>query len=293
MANTSATKPQARAAMTRRWARHWLRCCREMPVHAQAVLDRYDDGPARRIHEFRRLMKAWRALLKLAPPGLAEEENAVRAGAARLRRGFGMARDKAVIAKVLGTLAPEQPSQDDAQAVAETLLREQGDAVRAELQRLSGEMEGWSLTDEAGGFLVRAFRRSYRQARRQARRDPRRMKLKRLHGWRTMIVDLGYQLSFFQPADAPRFRQQAEVAERLRAHLGNAIDLDMVRAYLAESPWTGDGERLANEIARRIARHRRKAAKLAERLLERRPVRVGAHLREAMGRHTPRRISLG
>lgn len=277
--------------MMRRWARHWLRSCREMPARALAVLDRDDRDPAGRIHEFRRLMKAWRALLKLAPAGLAEEEQAVRWGVARLRRGFGMARDAVVIARVLGTLGPDHASQDDAQAAAEALLREQGDAVRAELRRLSDEMARWSLSDETGGFLTRTFRDSYRRARRRTRRDPRRMNLKCLHGWRTMVVDLGYQLRFFQPADPVRLRPQVERAERLRSRLGNVIDLDMARAYLAERPPTEDGERLADEISRRIARQRRKAAKLARRLFDRRPKRVSARLREAIGLHSPRRVS--
>lgn len=279
--------------MTRRWARHWLRSCREFPARALAVLDRREEDPGRTIHEFRRLMKAWRALLKLAPAELAEEGKAVRGAVGGLRRGFGIARDTAVVAKVLSALCPDHASEDDAQDAAAVLLAEQGDAVRDELRRLSAEMARWSVSDETGDFLVRAFRRSYRLARRHGRRDPRRMDAEHLHEWRSMIVDLSYQLSFFAPADPAGLGQQAKAAERLRSRLGNAIDLGMVRAHLAERPALDGVDALAQEIPRKIAKQRRKAAKLAKRLLARRPRRAGADLREAMERRPPRRTSFG
>lgn len=265
-----------------------------MPDRALAVLDRHEDGPEQRIHQFRRVMKAWRALLKLAPAALAGEGRAIRADAGRLRRGFGTARDTAVIAKVLGKLCPDHARMDDAEAAAAAaadLLRDRADAVRIELRRLSAEMERWSLADEAGDFLARAFRRSYRRARRHARSDPRRMSVEHLHDWRTAIVDLSYQLSFFAPADPARLRGRAAMAERLRSRIGNAIDLDMTRSYLAEGAAVDDGKRLAHAIDRKIAKQRRRAAKEAGRLLARRPRRARAELSEAMQRHPPRRVS--
>lgn len=265
-----------------------------MPGRALAVLDRHDDDPGRQIHEFRRLMKAWRALLKLAPIGLAEEGKAIRTCAGRLRRGFGGARDSAVIAKVLGKLCPDRAPKGDAEAAmaaAAVLMRDQGDAVRTELQRLSAAMAGWSLADETGEFLAQAFRRSYRRARRQARENPRRMSVEHLHDWRTTVVDLSYQLSFFAWACPARLRRQAGMAERLRSGVGKAIDLDMVRTHLAEEALASGGKRLAHEIERKEARQRRRAAKLADRLLARRPRREHADLAMALARHPPRRVS--
>lgn len=294
MATRSSSGPEAKAAMMRRWSRHWLRSCREMPGRALAVLDRHDDDPGRQIHEFRRLMKAWRALLKLAPIGLAEEGKAIRACAGRLRRGFGGARDSAVIAKVLGKLCPDRAPKGDAEAAmaaAAVLMRDQGDAVRTELQRLSAAMAGWSLADETGEFLAQAFRRSYRRARRQARGNPRRMSVEHLHDWRTTVVDLSYQLSFFAWACPARLRRQAGMAERLRSGVGKAIDLDMVRTHLAEEALASGGKRLAHEIERKEARQCRRAAKLADRLLARRPRREHADLAMALARHPPRRVS--
>lgn len=294
MATRSSTGPEARAAMMRRWSRHWLRTCREMPARALAVLDRHDDDPGRQIHEFRRLMKAWRALLKLAPTGLAEEGKAIRAGVGRLRRGFGRARDSAVIAKVLGKLCPDRAPVGGAEAAnvsAAALLRDQGDAVRTELRRLSGAMAGWSLAGQTDDFLAWAFQRSYRRAYRQARENPRRMSIEHLHDWRAMVVDLSYQLRFFAQTHPARLRRQAEMAERLRSRIGNAIDLDMARAYLAKEVPASGGKRCAHEIGRKLARQRRRAEKLADRLLARRPKRERADLAKALGRHPPQRVS--
>ncbi|CAM5769661.1 CHAD domain-containing protein [Bosea minatitlanensis] len=278
----------------RHWARHWLRTCRRMPLRALDRLARDGIAPEQTIHEFRRLMKAWRALLKLAPAGLSQQARAVRAAAGRLRRGFGPSRDRAVIAGVLRKLCPQRLPPDDAEAAAAAagaLLREQGEAVRTELRRLSAAMAEWSLADETGDFLVRACGRSYRRARRRARKDARRMSIERLHDFRSAVVDLGCQLGFLAPAESAGLRRQAALAERLRSRLGRAIDLDMARTCLAAEAGMADGGRLMREIERRIARQRRRASKLADRLLARRPGRVRARLAAALGRHPPGRAS--
>lgn len=293
MAKADASEPAAEAAMMRRWARHWLRSCRQMPVRALAVLDRGAPSLEKRVHEFRRLMKAWRALLRLAPARLAEGAGEVRADVGRLRRAFGAARDATVIAAALKRVGFERiPPAEEAAVEAGKLLREQGDAVRAELRRLSAAMEQWSVAGETGDFLVLAYRRSYRRARRGARRDPRRMGLKRLHRWRSAVVDLGYQCGFFQSSGSARLRKQAEAAERLRTHLGHVFDLDLARNYLAGAPAGEDDARVLHRIEREIGKRRRKAARLADRLLDRRPRSAGAHLRTAMERNPPPRTRL-
>ncbi|WP_291665969.1 CHAD domain-containing protein [Bosea sp. (in: a-proteobacteria)] len=282
---------EARAALARQWSRHWLRACREIPERALGVLDRPDE-PGRRIHDFRRLMKAWRALLRLAPAALAEEARAVRREAGRLRRRFGVARDADVVARILRKLCPARGKQPQGQDAAGELLRGQRDSARRALRRLSERVAGWSLPDHADDFLTPAFRRSYRKARRQAGGDPRQMDVESLHGWRTRIVDLGYQLSFLSPADPGRLTRLARRAERLRGRLGEVIDLNLVSRHLAEQPPPESGSWLEHEIERRTVRQRRRAAKLAARLFARRPRRVGAELQEAISRRPPRRIKL-
>lgn len=282
--------------MMRRWAAHWLRSCREMPGRGRRALERKGGGPEKQIHEFRRVMKAWRALLKLAPVVLADEAKAMRAQVGGLRRGFGAARDASVVARTLDTVLPvSEPKSDpecDAPVGADELLQQQRDTIREELQRLEGTMAGWSVAAESGGFLVIAFKRSYRQARRRARRDPRRMGLKRLHAWRTAIVDLGYPLSFFQPADPARLGRQAETAEQLRGQLGAVVDLDMARAQLPDAALKRRREQARRAIDRSIAEQRRAAARIAGRLLDRRPKVACARLAEAMARRKPHRIKL-
>jgi CHAD domain-containing protein len=291
-----ATAGAREAAMMRRWARQWLRSCREMPARALAVLGREASAPEKRVHDFRRLMKAWRALLRLAPAGLVVEARAIRSDVARLRRTFGAVRDATMVAATLKRLRPELVLADEGRAEADKLLLEHGVAVRAELERLSMAMAGWSVAGETGDFLVLAFRHSYRRARREARRNPRRMNLKRLHCWRSAVIDLGYQLAFFQPAGPARLRRQTKEAERLRGHLGQIVDLDIARAYLAAGPSDGGGVQacgeIKREIEREVARRRRKAARLAGRLFDRRARVAGARLRAAMEDHPPRRVRL-
>jgi len=118
------------------------------------------------------------------------------------------------------------------------------------------------------------------------------MGIERLHDWRSAVVDLSCQLGFLAPAESAGLRRQAVLAERLRSRLGRAIDLDMARTYLAAGAGMAAGERLAQEIERRIVRQRRRAAKLADRLLARRPGRLRDRLGDAMRRHPPGRAGL-
>jgi CHAD domain-containing protein len=278
--------------MMQRWARHWLRTCREMPPRARRLLEGFDRNPEKRIHDFRRVMKAWRSLLKLAPAALADEAKAVRAEIKQLRQSFGAARDATVVAKTLNEVLPEPLNGTEPPGAAPKPSPQELDAVRTKLDDLAAEMEGWSVAAEDGGFLLGAFKRTYRKARRRARRDPEQMAVKRLHAWRTAIIDLGYQLVFFQPSDPTALAPQAGAADRLRSHLGNVVDLDMARTHLAGllPPQRRAG---AEElIDRSIAKRRKKAARIAGTLLDERPKLLCAHLAESMTSREPRRIKL-
>lgn len=287
---------QARAAsrdeatMMRRWAGHWLRTCREVPSLALRLIDRMDRNPEKRVHDFRRLMKAWRSLLKLAPAALAEEAKAIRGEIKRLRQSFGAARDAAVVAKTLGDVLPAHAIEAGAPAAAAPVPREELDAVRHRLGRLSAEMERWSVASEGGGFLLAAFKRTYRKARRRARRDPVEMPLKRLHAWRTAVIDLGYQLSFFKPADPATIERQEGEAERLRGHLGTVVDLDMARERLADMVPAKRRDGAERRIERNIVKCRQKAAGIAGSLLCERPKVICAQLAEGLARREPRPV---
>lgn len=279
--------------MLRRWARHWLRTCREVPSRALRLLDRMERNPEKRIHDFRRLMKAWRSLLKLAPAALAREAKAMRGEIKQLRQSFGAARDAAVVAKTLEGVLPGRLDGAGTQAPpAAPVQREELAAVRARLDKLSAEMERWSVAAEGGGFLLAAFKRTYRKVRRRAGRDVTQMGLKRLHAWRTAVIDLGYQLSFFKPADPAKIERQAGAVERLRSHLGTVVDLDMAREHLADAVPAKRRDGAEREIDRSIVKRRRQAARIADSLLDERPRIVCAHLAEGLASREPRRIRL-
>jgi CHAD domain-containing protein len=278
--------------MMQRWARHWLRTCREMPLRGRRLLERFDRNPEKRIHDFRRVMKAWRSLLKLAPAAIANEAKAVRAEIKQLRQSFGAARDAIVVAKTLNEVLPKSLNGTQPPAAAPKPSPQELDAVCTKLDRLAAEMEGWSVAAEGGGFLLTAFKRSYRKARRRAGQGPGQMPVKRLHAWRTAIIDLGYQLVFFQPADPAAFAPQAGAADRLRSHLGTVVDLDMARTHLAGLLPPRRRARAEEEIDRSIAKQRNEAARIAGTLLDERPKRLCAHLAESMTSREPRRIKL-
>lgn len=281
--------PRDEPTMMRRWARHWLRSCREVPSRALRLIDRMDRNPEKRVHDFRRLMKAWRSLLKLAPAALGDEAKAARAEIKQLRRSFGAARDATVVARTLSEIVPGQAARAGAPA-AEPVPRQQLDGARERLGRLSAEMERWSVASEGGGFLLAAFKRTYRKARRGARHDPVEMGLRRLHAWRTAVIDLGYQLSFFKPVDPESIERHEGEVDRLRSHLGAVVDLDMARKRLAGSVPAKRRDGAKRRIERKIVKRRRKAARIADRLLDERPKTVCAHLADGLAHREPRRI---
>ena len=289
---TSRTAVPSGPALMRLWAQHWLAVCREMPLHGRRLLDRLENDPAKGIHDFRRLMKAWRSLLKLSPAALEQDSAQLRADIKRLRQNFGATRDAAVVARTLQELLPGERGRlleppPDPMPLPETIV-----SMQTELDRLAARMEEWSVAGDRGVFLLAAFRRSYRKARRAARRDPRRMSLKHLHAWRTRIIDLGYQLSFFQPADPGHYKEQIEAVERLRTHLGAVVDLDLAERQLAETAAIKPLRKVRKKLRRRAGKQRGKAAGMVEPVLDTRPKAVCAHLAEAMVAHAPRRIKL-
>ncbi|AOO81703.1 CHAD domain-containing protein [Bosea vaviloviae] len=290
-------------AMMQRWARHWLRSCRDMPKRALRLINDARAEPEKQVHAFRRLMKAWRSLLKLAPDSLAEEARAVRAEIRALRRDFGAARDAVVLARTLEdalgkSLFERLPKPEgEAGSPAPSDLRPRLEAARIKLGRLSVEMARWSVAGEGGAFLLKGFERSCRKTRRRLHRDPLRMSLKRLHASRTAIVDLAYQLQFFRPAKVAGPALRGELAERLRSHLGAVVDLDLAHRYLNTLMPAGrrakaGHKKAEHRIARRIVKRRGKAARLAHRLLDEQPKTLRARLGEMMALREPRRVKL-
>jgi CHAD domain-containing protein len=307
-------KPLDAAQMMQRWARHWLRSCRDMPKHALRLINDAQAEPEKQVHAFRRLMKAWRSLLKLAPDSLAEEARMMRAEIRALRRDFGAARDAVVLARTLeGALGKRlferlpKPEGEAGSPLAPSDLRQRLDAARIKLGRLSVEMARWSVAGEGGAFLLKGFERSCRKTRRRLHRDPLRMSLKRLHASRTAIVDLGYQLQFFRPAEAAEFALRGKLAERLRSQLGAVVDLDLAQRHLITLMPAGHGakteqkkaeykraghKKAEHRIARRIVKQRGKAARLARRLLDERPKALRIRLGEMMALREPHRVKL-
>ncbi|WNJ88429.1 CHAD domain-containing protein [Bosea sp. 685] len=302
------------AEMMQRWARHWLRSCRDMPKRALRLIDDAQAEPEQQVHAFRRLMKAWRSLLKLAPDSLADEAGMVRTEIRALRRDFGAARDAVVLARTLEDALGKslferlpKPQREAGSPAVPSDLRQRLEAARIKLGRLSVEMARWSVAGEGGAFLLKGFERSCRKTRRRLHRDPLRMSLKRLHASRTAIVDLGYQLQFFRPAEAGEFALRGKLAERLRSQLGAVVDLDLAQRHLitlmraglrakaehrrAEHKKAGH-KKAEHRIARRIVKRRGKAARLARRLLDERPKTLRIRLGEMMAIREPRRVKL-
>lgn len=270
------------------WAGAWLDACRAMPERCIALLARMDDDPETSVHGFRRATKAWRSLLRLAPPHLRGRADELRKDVRALRRSLGASRDATVVATTLARLPSGRAStllMESARFVAS-----RADAARPahdrrvemvqHLHTLAGEMADWTLEPgpaEGRHFLVDALEETYRKGRRIARHDLTRINLSRLHALRTATIDLGYQLSLLSPAAPLALGSWTHAAEALRGELGKIVDLEMVRDNLESiHVRRSDRKALEADIATAMHRHRRRAQVRAETLFAERPKRFRA-----------------
>lgn len=283
--DASRTGTEARALA---WSQAWLDACRAMPERCIALLERMDEDPEASVHGFRRATKAWRSLLRLAPPHLRKRADEVRSDVRALRRSLGASRDATVVATTLArlpsgrasTLLMESARLVAGRADAARPARDRRGEMTQHLRTLAGEMAYWTAQSEpADGphFLIEALEETYRKGRRIARRDLTKARLSRLHALRTATIDLGYQVSLLHRAAPLTLGTWTHATESLRGELGRIVDLEMVRDNL-RSIHVGRSDRKALEadIARSMRRHRKRARIRAESLFAERPKRFRA-----------------
>lgn len=235
------------------------------------------------IHDFRKGMKRWRAILRLVSPFLGDEGPRLRIEARDLARALAGARDARTALDALddlGKLEAGMPLSERSLATIAGRLDEQRAAAenlsvtpetRARIDEIllvaSEGVKFWPLAEVDFRDLAREIAVHYRRARDAIPADWAAAEPETLHGLRQRVVTHRYQMEIVAPL-WPRFGEfWIGEAQKLRDRLGHHQDLIILAGLTAPhgplAPWRS---RLLPLIDARRAEHVTVASRLAGRL---------------------------
>jgi CHAD domain-containing protein len=259
---------------------------RDILSEARTVLDDTDKPDAVAVHDLRKTLKRWRALLRLIEPFLGDDARRLRAEARDQARELSGARDAQSAIEALDDLA-ESEGKLSARTIAS--IRGRLDAIRlaaeaasintADRERLSGAFDAasvsvnaWDLEKLAFADFARELAKTYERLREDSPKDWSKAEPDTLHELRTVVVAHRYQMELVEPL-WPKFgKLWVAEAQRLRDRLGAFQDLSVLKGFTAPhgtlAPWRS---RLTPLILARQEKHAKAAQRLANRLLAEKP----------------------
>jgi CHAD domain-containing protein len=259
---------------------------RDVLAEARAVLNNQNKPDAAAVHDFRKAMKRWRALLRLLEPFLGEEARQLREEARDFARELAGARDAQSAIEALDDLVDDKTPLS-ARTIAAIRARLEEQRASAEAAQLTQAMRArllvaleaaeiavnnWSL-DVSFAELARELADAYKLARDDApETDWREVDAEVLHDLRRRVVAHRYQMELVEPL-WPKFgKLWVAEAQRLRDRLGAFQDLSVLLGFTAPhgalAPWRS---RLTPVILARRTTHAKAAQRIAGRLFAERP----------------------
>ncbi len=240
---------------------------------------------AEAVHDFRRAMKEWRALMRLLAPFIPDAERwrteardharslaHARDGQAALNAfdnlvKHGMALSKRSTATVRSRIEALRGSEERA-----VLTPELRDIIVAWLDSAAAAVETWPLDPFDFSAIAAQLTAGYRAARKRMPADWSAASDAELHEFRQRVVDHRYQMELIEPL-WPRFgRMWTEEAERLRERLGKCQDLAVLERLTGPhqvlAHWRS---RLTPACAERRTALSHHAARIAKRLFAEKP----------------------
>jgi CHAD domain-containing protein len=259
---------------------------RDILAEARAVLNDQTKPDATAVHDFRKAMKRWRAMLRLLEPFLGDDGRRLRAQARDFAREVAGARDAQSAIEALEDLVDDKVPLS-ARTVASIRGRLDEKRLSAEAAQLTQALRArfiialdaaetavaaWPL-EIAFAELARELADAYKLARDDAPGgDWREVDAEVLHDLRRRVVAHRYQMELVEPL-WPKFgKLWVAEAQRLRDRLGAFQDLSVLFGFTAPhgalAPWRS---RLTPLILARRAQHARAAQRMAGRLFAERP----------------------
>jgi CHAD domain-containing protein len=250
------------------------------------------------VHDFRRTMKQWRALMRLLEPFIPDAVQ-LRQEARDHARSLTQARDgqsalnafddlvdKGMVlserssATVRGRIEAIRGSGE--QAVLTPELR---DAIIAWLDSATAAIDQWPLDPFDFSSIAARLAAGYREARRRIPSDWANASAEDLHQLRQRVVDHRYQMELVEPLWPRQGRMWTEEAERLRDRLGRCQDLEILKRLTGPlQPLAHWRSRLTPACAERTTELSYRAARIALRLFAERP-KAFRHRLETLWEH--------
>lgn len=256
----------------------------EILEEARRQVDEPGADGATAVHEFRKAMKRWRAILRLYEPLLGEEATQLRVEARDLARELAGTRDTRAALDALADLGDGELSARTrttlttrlqamgASAEAATLTDELRQRLRDALDHAAFITIGWPLDHVGFAAIAEGLTTSYARARNAVPADWPAASDEALHELRQRAVVHRYQMELAIPLWPKIGRAWVAEAQKLRDRLGHHQDLAVLKALIAPhqplAPWRS---RLAPLIAARQAEHATAAARVARRLFAEKP----------------------
>jgi CHAD domain-containing protein len=251
---------------------------RDILTEARTAIDDPAKSDAERVHDFRRAMKSWRALLRLLEPFVGEAAKRLRDEARDLAGALAGPRDAQSALDALEDvekhgLALSARSVADIRKAAETTLNpDMRLRLNGALEEAEAQVERWPLHLLTFEDVADQLARFYRAARGLTPTDWSAADGEALHEFRKRVVIHRYQMDIIEPL-WPRFTKMwTGEAQRLRDRLGKHQDLLMLESLTgAHQPLARWRSRLTPAIAERRAAHVDAASRIAARLFVEKP----------------------
>ena len=251
---------------------------------ARRQIDDRDVTDATAVHEFRKGMKRWRALLRLFEPVLGQEAAQLRVEARDLARELAGSRDARSAVDGLKDLGEQElPARTRATlksrlaalgetAEAATLTDELRERLRDALDQAADAARRWPLDHVAFSAIADGLAASYARTRNAVPLEWTKATPDELHELRQRVVVHRYQMDLVVPLWPKIGRAWVSEAQKLRERLGHHQDLTVLKGFTAPhqplAPWRS---RLVPLIAARQAEHAAGAARVARRLFAEKP----------------------
>jgi CHAD domain-containing protein len=241
---------------------------------------------AEAVHEVRKALKRWRALLRLLARPLGEQADQMRAEARELMRALSGARDAQ---SALDALADLRKADMPFSTISMETISQRLTAIKAAAEqtgftkdmrgRLSRyldyatlSLERWPLTAINFDTVADGLTATYRRGRQLLPENWVEADAEHLHDLRRRVVEHGHQMGLIEPLWPRLGKVWAAEAQRLRNRLGACQDLAVLASLTTPhqplAPWRS---RLVPVIEMRRAAHLKTAARLAGRLFAEKP----------------------
>jgi len=252
---------------------------------ARTTISDPERSSADAVHEFRRSMKQWRALMRLLEPFVPDAVQ-LRQQARDHARSLARARDGQSALNAFddlvkkGLVLSERTTNTIRSRIEairaneehSVLTPELRDAIIAWLDSVTAAIESWPLDPFEFSKIAGRLTVGYRNARLAIPEEWSQASAEELHDFRQRVVDHRYQIDLVEPLWPRHSRMWTDEAERLRDRLGRCQDLEILKRLTEpHQPLAHWRSRLTPPCNDRTTELSQLAARIAHRLFAEKP----------------------